>query len=94
MDQNETVQKVKVIKKYVNRKFYDAELSQYVTLGDIYKLVIDGYKVMVIENKTKRDITNKTLLASLVETESEREDLATDDVEHFIKNGLKRKNTI
>lgn len=89
MSQNET-QTVKVIKRYANRKLYDTELSQYVTLRDIQGVVKAGREVMVIDNRSKRDITAKTLLASLIETESERDDLSTASVIELIKNGLSK----
>lgn len=80
--------KILVIKKYANRKLYDTEQSQYVTLRDIQNFVKTGRDVIVIDNKTKRDITAKTLLASLVETESEREDVSATQVIELIKTGL------
>jgi polyhydroxyalkanoate synthesis repressor PhaR len=89
MDQVET--KFKVIKKYRNRKFYDTETSQYVTLRDIQDTVKTGREVLVIDNASKRDITAKTLLASLVETESDREDLSTAEVVALIKKGFTSK---
>lgn len=93
-DQNETTQtetKSLIIKKYRNRKFYDTELSQYVTLGAIQNAVKSGRSVMVIDNVTKRDITAKTLLMSLVETEGEREDLSLEQVTELVKKGLVSK---
>lgn len=80
-----------VIKKYANRKFYDTEMSQYVTLKGIQDAVKSGRSVIVIDNVSKRDITAKTLLMSLVETEGEREDLSLTDVVTLIKNGLSVK---
>lgn len=96
-DQNETSQteqvgsKSLIIKKYQNRKFYDTELSQYVTLRTIQEVVKSGRSVMVIDNVTKRDITAKTLLMSLVETEGEREDLSLEQVTELVKKGLVSK---
>lgn len=99
MDQNEANQikavvegqKHLVIKKYANRKFYDTETSQYVTLSGIQAAVKSGRSVIVIDNVSKRDITAKTLLMSLVETEGERDDLSLTDVVTLIKNGLSTK---
>lgn len=80
-----------VIKKYANRKFYDTESSHYVTLAEIQAAVKNGRVIRVIDNVTKKDITNKTLLMSLVETEGEREDLSTLDVMALVKKGLSSK---
>ena len=59
----------KVIKRYANRKLYDTETSQYITLKAVVGLVTSGRKVQVIENSTKNDITSQTLVMALVETE-------------------------
>lgn len=77
-----------VIKKYANRKFYNTELSQYVTLSQIQAEVKTGRSVIVIDNVSKRDITAKTLLMSLVETEGDREDLSASQVIELIKTGI------
>lgn len=77
-----------VIKKYKNRKFYNTEVSQYMTLGQIQDAVKSGRSVLVIDNVSKRDITARTLLMSIVETEGAREDLSTQDVVTLIKNGV------
>lgn len=90
-NQNETAQTELVVKKYANRKFYNTEASQYMTLGEIQGLVKSGRTVSVICNVSKRDITAKTLLMSLVETEGAREDLSTADVIALIKNGISAK---
>jgi len=53
--------KVKIIKRYQNRKLYDTQQSCYVTLDDIAKMIRADEEVMVIDNKTKNDITSATL---------------------------------
>ncbi len=45
--------KVKIIKRYQNRKLYDTKQSCYVTLDDIAKMIRANEEVMVIDNKTK-----------------------------------------
>ena len=49
--------KTKIIKRYQNRKLYDTQQSCYVTLDDIAKMIRTSEDVMVIDNKTKNDIT-------------------------------------
>ena len=88
MDQNEAVLKVKVIKRYANRKLYDTENSSYVTLRDIQGFVVAGRDVLVVDNSSKRDITAKTLFASLIETESNKDDLDLVQVVNLIKTGI------
>lgn len=51
-----------VIKRYQNRKLYDTSESCYVTLEEIETKICEGLQIQVIDNKTKKDITSKTLL--------------------------------
>lgn len=83
-----------VIKKYQNRKFYNTEESQYITLKGISDAVKSGRSVIIIDNVSKRDITAKTLLMSLVETEGSNNDLSLSEVVELVKKGLSTiKNT-
>lgn len=61
----------KVIKRYANRKLYDTEESKYITLKEVVSFVVAGREVQIIENKTKIDVTAKTLIMALVETEKD-----------------------
>lgn len=58
---------ITVFKRYPNRKLYNPSVSSYVTLKDIFKLVVDGKKVQVINTKTQEDVTTTVLLSALVE---------------------------
>lgn len=58
-----------IIKRYQNRKLYDTNQSCYVTLAEISEQVINGQDILVIDNKTKTDITNATLLTAIYEQE-------------------------
>jgi polyhydroxyalkanoate synthesis repressor PhaR len=53
---------MRVIKKYPNRRLYDATSSRYVTLGDIRELVLREIPFQVIDRKTNADITRAILL--------------------------------
>lgn len=53
-----------VIKKYKNRKLYNPEISSYVTLSDIEKLVKERSDLKVI-NEHGVDITGETLLQAI-----------------------------
>ena len=44
----------RLIKKYANRRLYDASQSRHITLDDIRNLVVAGVRVKVIEDKTQR----------------------------------------
>lgn len=65
----ENSKKVKIIKRYQNRKLYDTQQSCYVTLDDIAKMIRANEEVMVIDNKTKNDITAATLTQIIFESE-------------------------
>lgn len=61
--------KIKIIKRYQNRKLYDTQQSCYVTLDDIAKMIRTNEEVMVIDNKSKNDITAATLTQIIFEAE-------------------------
>ncbi len=53
------------IKRYGNRKFYDAAAKRYVTLSDIADIVRSGEEVQVIDHATGRDITVQVMVQIL-----------------------------
>jgi polyhydroxyalkanoate synthesis repressor PhaR len=59
----------RTIKKYANRRLYDATVSRHVTLEDIRALIVEGEKVRIIEDKTGADITRLILLQVIAEQE-------------------------
>ena len=59
----------RIIKKYPNRRLYDTEYSKYITLEDIRILVIKNKEFVVVDSKTKEDITKNILLQIVVEKE-------------------------
>jgi polyhydroxyalkanoate synthesis repressor PhaR len=61
--------RTKIIKRYQNRKLYDTQQSCYVTLDDIAKMIRSDEDVMVIDNKSKNDITAATLTQIIFESE-------------------------
>jgi polyhydroxyalkanoate synthesis repressor PhaR len=72
---NTTKDEAIVIKRYQNRKLYNTQESCYVTLEEIARLVQEGDNVIVIDNKTKRDITAATLAQILFENEKRENSL-------------------
>ena len=56
---------MEVIKKYPNRKLYSTAHSTYVTLEYIIDLVKTKQPFMVIDNKSRKDITDLTKKQSL-----------------------------
>jgi polyhydroxyalkanoate synthesis repressor PhaR len=61
--------KERLIKKYANRRLYDASISKHVTLEDIRDLIVRGEKIRVVEDKTGEDITRLILLQVIAEQE-------------------------
>lgn len=59
----------RLIKKYANRRLYDASQSRHITLDEIRKLVIAGKCVKVVEDKTNEDITRLILLQVIADQE-------------------------
>jgi polyhydroxyalkanoate synthesis repressor PhaR len=76
----------RIIKKYPNRRLYDTERSQYVTLQQIRSLVLDEIPFIVIDQKSEDDITRSILLQIILEQESETNPLfSNDNLERFIR---------
>lgn len=67
-----TETKVKLIKRYPNRKLYDTESSAYVTLEDIAGMVKAGREVKIMDHKTGADITNVTMAQIVFEEEKRK----------------------
>jgi polyhydroxyalkanoate synthesis repressor PhaR len=59
----------RLIKKYANRRLYDASQSRHITLDDIRALIVKGEKIKVVEDKTGHDITRHILLQVISEQE-------------------------
>jgi polyhydroxyalkanoate synthesis repressor PhaR len=60
---------IRLIKKYKNRRLYDTEKSQYITVEDLQRYVTDGILFKVEDSASKEDITTATLLQIFVEME-------------------------
>ena len=62
---------MRIIKKYPNRRLYDTEISRYITLDDVRKLVLNGIEFRVTDVKTEEDLTRNVLLQIIAEQEHE-----------------------
>lgn len=60
---------IRLIKKYPNRRLYDTQVSQYITLEEIRQLVLAGEEFQVVDKKSGRDITQSILLQVIAERE-------------------------
>jgi polyhydroxyalkanoate synthesis repressor PhaR len=66
---------MRIIKKYPNRRLYDTEISKYITLEDVKKLVLEGVTFTVKDVKTEEDLTRSILLQIIAEQEHDGEPL-------------------
>lgn len=79
----------RIIKRYQNRKLYDTSSSKYVTLNRLLDLVLSGIDFMVLDNKTKNDITSNILAKALFEYQSRNNKLPSVlDLRRAINNDL------
>jgi polyhydroxyalkanoate synthesis repressor PhaR len=62
----------RLIKRYDNRKLYDAADRRYVTLDELARRVGAGDEVRVVDQKTGEDLTNLTLAQIVLEALRQR----------------------
>jgi polyhydroxyalkanoate synthesis repressor PhaR len=62
--------RMRVLKKYPNRRLYDTQSSSYITLADVKQMVLDGAPFEVRDAKSGEDLTRSILLQIILEEES------------------------
>src|SRR5437764_11227599 len=62
------------IKKYPNRRYYDATHSRHLTLEEIRALIQQGYDLRVVDAKTSADITAQVLTQLILELDTPKLD--------------------
>jgi len=62
------------IKKYANRRYYDATHSRHLTLDEIRNLVQQGFDLRVVDAKTSADITAQVLTQIILELDTSKLD--------------------
>src|SRR5215467_2105461 len=62
------------IKKYSNRRYYDATHSRHLTLDEIRNLIQQGYDIEVTDAKTSTDITAQVLTQIILELDTPKLD--------------------
>jgi polyhydroxyalkanoate synthesis repressor PhaR len=70
------------IKRYTNRKLYDTESSEYVSLSDIAAMVRRGETVEVVDNTTGEDLTAQTLTQIILEEGKNGREVIPSDLLH------------
>ena len=58
-----------IIKRYPNRKLYNTQTKQYISLQGIAELIYQGEEVRVIDHTTSEDVSALTLTQILLELE-------------------------
>jgi polyhydroxyalkanoate synthesis repressor PhaR len=82
-----TVAEPRIIKKYPNRRLYDTELSKYVTLANLRKLIHDELDFKVLDSQSGEDITRSILIQIITEQEAGSEALfSTEMLTEIIRN--------
>src|SRR5260221_7668547 len=69
MPPNSPLPQARVIRKYANRRLYDATASRHVTLEDLRRLIAAGERVQVVDDRTGEDLTRAVLLQIISEQE-------------------------
>lgn len=64
-----------IIKKYTNRRLYNTEISNYVTLSDLCDLVKKNVDFVVQDAKTGEDLTRMVLTQIIFEEESKGDNI-------------------
>jgi len=59
-----------IIRKFANRRLYDADRSRYVTLDDVARMVGEGARVRVLAAGSEADLTRQVLAQIFFEGES------------------------
>lgn len=78
--------KVRLIKKYPNRRLYDTGESCYIKLVEVKQMIEEGIPIKVIDSQTEEDITRSILLQIIYEQEANQEPLfSTENLENFIR---------
>ncbi len=62
------------IKKYPNRRYYDATHSRHLTLDEIRSLIQQGYDLHVVDARTSADITAQVLTQIILELDTPKID--------------------
>jgi polyhydroxyalkanoate synthesis repressor PhaR len=64
-----------LIKRYPNRKLYNTEAKQYITLDGVAELIRQGDEVQVTDHTTGEDLTTLTLTQIILEQEKKQSGL-------------------
>lgn len=69
-DDAKTGSRLRLIKKYPNRRLYDTKTSSYITLADVKQMVLKQEEFRVVDAKSGDELTRAILLQIILEEES------------------------
>jgi polyhydroxyalkanoate synthesis repressor PhaR len=64
-----------IIKRYPNRKLYNTEAKQYITLEGVAELIRQGAEIQVVDHASGEDLTALTLTQIILEQEKKQSGL-------------------
>jgi polyhydroxyalkanoate synthesis repressor PhaR len=70
--------------KYPNRRIYDTENSGYVSFQSLRKKILEGREILVLDHKTKEDVTREVLISIIMEETIGGEPLFSNDLMKMI----------
>ena len=70
LPESKTESRLRLIKKYPNRRLYDTKTSSYITLADVKQMVLKQEEFQVVDAKSGDDLTRQILLQIILEEES------------------------
>lgn len=72
------------IKKYPNRRYYDATRSRHITLQEVHDIIKSGQDVSITDSRNGDDITNSVLMQILLEQDQPKLDLFPASILHMM----------
>ncbi|MCB1174383.1 MAG: polyhydroxyalkanoate biosynthesis repressor PhaR [Leptospiraceae bacterium] len=79
---------MKLLKRYANRRLYDADTSQTITLDDVARLISEGHDVQIIDNVSGQDITSRVLGQTFLKVSTDHYNL---DFSNYLLSALIRE---
>ena len=73
-----------LLKKYANRRLYDTEKSEYVTLSQLADMIKQGRQAEVMDAKTEEDVTAFILTQIILEEARKKNVLLPEPLLHLI----------
>lgn len=79
---------MRLIKRYSNRRYYDATSSKSIHLEDIANYLMDGEDIKIIDKSSGKDITSKVLAQTFIKIVTNNK---SDDFKKFLFSSLIRE---